>query len=104
MIIFSGIHGNHDLHDTNIYIKIKNTSINHVSVTPISRSKEHQSLKIIFLSTGLLTDLIPGKFKRDPRTGTLLMKPMTTGKKPLGEGKPVARTYNFLLPKSVLTQ
>lgn len=56
-------------------------------------------LKIIFLSTGLLTDLIPGKFKRDPRTGTLLMKPTTTGKKPLRERNKVLRTYTFSITK-----
>lgn len=32
-----------------------------------------------------LTELIPGKFKRYPRTGTLLIKPTTTGKNPLWE-------------------
>lgn len=34
-----------------------------------------------------VVDLIPGKFKRDPRTGTLLIKPTTTGKKPLNKRK-----------------
>lgn len=43
---------------------------------------------ILLLSPTLSTnDLIPGKFKRDPRTGTLLIKPTTTGKKPLNKRK-----------------
>lgn len=43
---------------------------------------------ILLLSPTLSTnDLIPGKFKREPRTGTLLIKPMTTGKKPLNNRK-----------------
>lgn len=43
---------------------------------------------ILLLSPTLSTnDLIPGKFKRDPRIGTLLMKPTTTGKKPLNKRK-----------------
>lgn len=87
MIIFSSIHSNHDLCDATSYIKIKK-SMNHVSITPISRHKEHQRafwwFKNYVSKYRILTDLIPGKFKSEPRTGTLLMKPMTTGKKPLG--------------------
>lgn len=39
MTILSGIHGYHDLCDETIYIIMK-TSINHISITLISRSKE----------------------------------------------------------------
>lgn len=42
---------------------------------------------------------MPGKFKMDPRTGTLLMKPTTTGKKPLGEEKTVLCTCIFFITK-----
>ena len=38
---------------------------------------------ILLLPTLSTNDLIPGKFKRDPRIGTLLIKPVTTGKKPI---------------------
>ena len=55
--------------------------------------------KIMLLNIGLLTDLIPGKFNSDPRTGTLLIKPTTTGKKPLGEGEKGLRTNRFSITK-----
>lgn len=31
----------------------------------------------------ILTELIPGRFSKEPSTGTRLMKPTATGKKPL---------------------
>lgn len=33
----------------------------------------------------ILTELMNGRLSREPRTGTLLMNPMATGKKPLEE-------------------
>ena len=102
MTIFSGIHGYHDLCDANIYIVIK-TSINHVSITLISGSKENWRVfwwvRDYIFKYRLLTDLMPSKFKMDPRTGTLLMKPTTTGKKPLGEEKTALWTCTFLITK-----
>ena len=59
--------------------------------------------KNMLLNIGLLTDLIPGKFKSDPRTGTLLIKPTTTGKKPLGEGEKVLEQTDSLSPKSTVS-
>lgn len=44
--------------------------------------KNSKSLKF-YIKYQTLTELIPGKFKREPRTGTLLIKPITTGKNPL---------------------
>lgn len=56
---------------------------------------------ILLLSPTLSTnDLIPGKFKRDPRTRTVLIKPTTTGKKPLGEGEKGLRTNRFSSTKT----
>lgn len=46
MIIFSGMLGNHGVCDTTI---IKNLSVNHVSITQTSRSKEHQELFILMV-------------------------------------------------------
>lgn len=40
-------------------------------------------LKILLQRWVILTALMKGRFRIEPRTGTLLMKPTTTGKKPL---------------------
>lgn len=37
------------------------------------------------LGGAILTELMKGRLSREPRTGTLLMNPMATGKKPLEE-------------------
>lgn len=56
-----------------------------ISTLPIkNRIKTTASFKS-WMKYRTLTELIPGKFKRYPRTGTLLIKPTTTGKNPLWE-------------------
>lgn len=105
MIIFFSSHGNLVDEVMQQFMpegkKIIQSIIKHLYSGWASKSTYFDSLESILLNTWLLTDLIPGKFKRDPRTGTLLMKPTTTGKKPLWEGKYEEFTCS-LGPKSIL--
>lgn len=103
MISFSGIHGN--LWQCNSLYQIKTYQL--LVFLEVKNIEQYLFwwFKNFISKTRLLTDLIPGKFKRDPRTGTLLIKPITTGKKPLGRRKNRFSELTYsLLPKSIANQ
>lgn len=57
-------------------------------VKQLSLGTKSQCYTMVLLSPTLSTyALMKGRFRMEPRTGILLMKPITTGKKPLNKRK-----------------